>query len=253
MADSFLESVLRRSLETIAPQVALAANVLPKARRLGEVSATKRKDQKLQADPNKDIMTTTTVQDARGDSYFIPEGVDTIPPIAGRQTDVTRQDVAYDMAQRELDAMPSRLPQIKAAREAARAAESGAEEDYTNELDPSLNTPKRSMGAEASSGSNAILDFAKPVKTPRGERFDKSGALNPNKMGSEQPPKAKPVYDQNLLNNLFEVATKSKFYGKNKGDVAMMGNIENLLDEYGGQLPKGMTPTQFALQLYRRL
>jgi hypothetical protein len=216
---------------------------------------------KLQADPNRDILTTTTVQDAAGNSYFLPEGADTLPPIAGRQTDVTRQDVAYDMTQRELDAMPSRLAEIKAAKAAAKAAAAApaaegefadSYEDYTNPIDSSLNTPKRSMGAaESNDYSNAILDFAKPMKTPRGEGFDKGGAL---KRGMEEMgSKPKGQYDEALLNNLFKVATHSTYYGKNKGDAAMMGKITDLLDEYGGELPKGMTPTKFALQLYRRL
>lgn len=158
------------------------------------------------------------------------------------------------MTQRELDAMPSRLPEIKAAKAAAKAAaeKAAAEkaaaaapaaegefadsyEDYTNPIDSSLNTPKRSMGGEMARSMGSEMD--------RGMEAT----------GSEQPPKAKPVYDQKLLNELFKVATHSTFYGKNKGDVAMMGKIEDLLDEYGGELPKGMTPTKFALQLYRRL
>lgn len=76
---SFLETVLRRSLGAIAPQAAFMAEALPKAKSFARNVTTKRKDVPLQADPNRDILTTTTVQDAAGNSYFLPEGVDTLP------------------------------------------------------------------------------------------------------------------------------------------------------------------------------
>ena len=279
---SFIGEALRRLAEFSAGvstggMYPVAKEVTKQARKLGEMTGSRRPSKealrntpKLQADPNRDILTTTTVQDAAGNSYFLPRELDTLPPIAGSQTSVTRQDVAraqgrltpeeeyYNQAQRELDAMPSRLPEIKAAKAAAKNAAPEGEfadsyEDYTNPIDSSLNTPKRSMGADESGDySNAILDFAKQTKTPRGEGFDKGGEL---KRGMEEmSSKQKGQYDDALLNNLFKVATHSTYYGKNKGDAAMMGKITALLDEYGkGGLPKGMTPTQFALQLYRRL
>ncbi len=64
---------------------------------------------------------------------------------------------------------------------------------------------------------------------------------------------ATPTADPALTQQLFKIATQSTFNPKATGDAKMMAKIENLLGEYGGKLPKGMTPTQFALQLYRRL
>jgi hypothetical protein len=160
-------------------------------------------------------------------------------------------DLAANKAKKDYESTRQAALAIEAA---AADAEANRNMSFQDSVESRLAKPDRS--------TNAILDFAnQPLETDAGEGFDSEGDLKrgmeemaaEQQATEEQPPKAKPVYDQKLLNELFKVATHSTFYGKNKGDVAMMGNIENLLDEYGGQLPKGMTPTQFALQLYRRL
>lgn len=66
------------------------------------------------------------------------------------------------------------------------------------------------------------------------------------------PPKAVPVApeDDEMLSTLFKTATGTPFDPKSSRDADYMKKIRETLAEQGGL--KGMTPTQFALKLYRK-
>lgn len=66
------------------------------------------------------------------------------------------------------------------------------------------------------------------------------------------PPKAIPVApeDDEMLSTLFKTATGTPFDPKSSRDADYMKKIRETLAEQGGL--KGMTPTQFALKLYRK-
>jgi hypothetical protein len=67
----------------------------------------------------------------------------------------------------------------------------------------------------------------------------------------ENAPKAKPVYDPALVNSLFKTAFGTDINPKREKDIKKVEAIEELLGERGGKLGKA-TPSQFALEVYRR-
>jgi len=67
---------------------------------------------------------------------------------------------------------------------------------------------------------------------------------------AEQPSKAQPVFDQALVESLFETTHGTSFDPKSAMDRRKKIQIESMLEEMGGL--GNMTPNQFALQLYRR-
>lgn len=214
-----------------------------------------------------DLMDSTAA--AERSAASLARGREQPTPEMSAKRKKVQEDIAANKAKKEYESRRQAALAIEAAAADAEANRKMSFQDSVEQrlANPSSATQPRVMTAEEALATpksifgqpntkfesyDSLSDMVEAPISPEMIGEEQAPAM-PAMGGEEQPPKAKPVYDQKLLNELFKVATHSTFYGKNKGDVAMMGNIENLLEEYGGQLPKGMTPTQFALQLYRRL
>lgn len=195
---------------------------------------TLRKTPKLGKDPNTDVMTTTTAQDAQdaqGNSYFIPKDEDTVPDlVGGTSPPVTRSDVREYTVNRELDAMPSRLPQIKAAR-AAAARPKAPEKKATKMVNP--------------------LDKAQAELKMEPTIFPKSGSLSdmarapiPEIMKAPSPKAAEaPSRD---LDSLFKKATGTSFDPKSRVDRARRAELQDLLSSRADLADKSDTKVALA-------
>jgi hypothetical protein len=250
--ESFLESIARRLAEkslNLAAGNPIASTLLTKglpviSEGIGSlnemVSPVERKNISLQEDPNRDIMSTTTLRGLDGKVYFFPEELDTLPPIAGVQTDQTREDVRRYMEQKMEQKALENTPSRPSPKEAER----------------SKNTPEQAA-LDKLADDYSIPDAMVPIETPRGQGFDSDGKLKPSMAkpsmvdtGRKQPPKAEPVFDQSLVESLFETTHGTSFDPKSQMDRRKKMEIESLLEDMGGL--GDMTPNQFALQLYRR-
>ena len=181
---------------------------------------TLRKTPKLGKDPNTDVMTTTTFQDAQGNSYFIPKDEDTVPDlVGGTSPPVTRSDVREYMVNRELDAMPSRLPQIKAARAAAAAAAAAARPKAPEKKATKMVNPLDKVQAE--------LKMEPTIFPKSGSLSDMARAPIPEIMKAPSPKAAEaPSRD---LDSLFKKATGTSFDPKSQKDKAARAELEALI------------------------
>lgn len=178
---------------------------------------TLRKTPKLGKDPNTDVMTTTTFQDAQGNSYFIPKDEDTVPDlVGGTSPPVTRSDVREYTVNRELDAMPSRLPQIKAARAAAAAAAAERSKAPEKKATKMVN-PLDKVQAE--------LKMEPTIFPKSGSLSDMARAPIPEIMKAPAPA----TLSGDRIQSLFKKATGTSFDPKSQKDKAARAELEALI------------------------
>jgi hypothetical protein len=214
---------------------------------------TLRKTPKLGKDPNTDIMTTTTVQDAQGNSYFVPKDEDRIPDLVGGTAQpTTRSDVREYTINRELDAMPSRLPEIKAER--ANAEMQRANRRMADETNKSMNAaaaerPKASE-KKATKMVNPLDKVQEGLKMEP-TIFPKSGSLSdmarapiPEMMKAPSP-KAAEVPSRDF-DALFKKATGTSFDPKSRVDRARMAELQGLISSRADLADKSDTKVALA-------
>ena len=197
---------------------------------------TLRKTPKLGKDPNTDVMTTTTFQDAQGNSYFIPKDEDTVPDlVGGTSPPVTRSDVREYNVNRELDAMPSRLPQTKAAREAAAMQQ--ANRRMADETNKSMNAAaaERSKAPEKKATKMVnMLDKVQAELKMEPTIFPKSGSLSdmaraPIPESMKAPSSKAAEAPSRDLNSLFKMATGTSFDPNSRVDRVRRAELQDLI------------------------
>ena len=232
--ESFLGSVLRglgdMSLNAATLGMAPLLRNAPKIKHTPRASSEALANTpKLQRDPNRDIMTTTTDGDAQGNVYFLPKEVDRLPDLVkGTTGPVTRAQVKEYMDNKELDAMPSRLAEIKAERAAKRkAAETPlatgttASSSPTQGLFGNVNVRDIATAATAkppSMGMGSIVDSISPTD------IVKSDGMSP---AASPAASSAPSRD---FNALFKTATGTAFDPKSKLDRTRMAEIQSMMN-----------------------
>lgn len=143
---------------------------------------------------------------------------------------------------------------VKARKEREKAAAAAAAEAAA--ADAAAKTTNMSFAEAVEAG---LVSPYTPAAEPTAEELAIQ-ALTPEQRAEmekmsdadyENAPKAKPVYDPDLVNSLFKTAFGTDINPKREKDIKKVEAIEEMLGERGGKLGKA-TPNQFALEIYRR-
>jgi hypothetical protein len=225
LADSFLDTVnnrmTMRDMDTIAAgRKSLSQNRKNLKSSAQPMSQRKKADDDYEAKRQMAIAMEVAAADTRDGKV----ATESPPPEVTRDMAIAMEVAAADTRDR-----------LAAEQAATRMAAEEGSAPKVNPLDKvaeSLKSPNTIFKSEGSLSDMANAPISENMKSPA------------------EPSKAEPVFDQALVNKLFETTHGTSFNPKSQADMRKKMEIESLLEEMGGL--GDMTPNQFALQLYRR-
>jgi len=273
--EGFLESTLRRLGEAsvnvasagTVPMLKAASQAVNRAKSVTPRASKEALDStpKLQKDPNTNIRSTTTIQDAQGNSYFAPAGVEELPSVVQGSEPVTRKQVEEYMENRALDATPSRLTEIKARREAEKEAARMGEMQQANRR--MADDSNKSMNAAAAERSASATE-SKPTKMVNPLDKVQESLKGPNTIFGQPNTKfasydslsdmAKAPVSESMkapdrdFDALFKKATGTSFDPKSKRDRSAMAEIQSLLSSRADLADKSDTKVALAWYANKR-